>query len=299
MNQLLEIIINSLSLGGTYALLALGLAIVFGILQLINFAHGELIAITGYGMFFLSMIGLPWALIIIFAIAITVVAILLLERIAYRPVRNAPPTSGFMTSFAVMMLLQVAWTNFISPRRRSVVLPEFLSGTTAFGGITIGNIQIVAILITTISLIALGLFLKRTNLGIAMRAAATDFQVTRLMGIRANRVVASAFAISGFLAAIAGVVWIAQRASIEPTIGLAPTIKAFIAVVFGGLTSLTGAAMGGLVLGFVEIILRTLLPADIVPYREALELTVVILILIHWPGGLISIFYRKEKNRMS
>ncbi|MBW2619582.1 MAG: branched-chain amino acid ABC transporter permease [Deltaproteobacteria bacterium] len=284
-----------LSLGGTYALLALGLAVVFSIMGLINFAHGELIAITGYTMFFLAMTGLPWAFIIAGAILVSAVAAILMERIAFRPIRNASATTGLMTTFAVMMILQVAWSNLISPLRQSVVVPGVLAGTTHLGQAAIGNIQIIAIIVSAVSLIGLTVFLKRTTLGIAMRASAQDFPVTRLMGIRANRVVATTFLISGLLAGIAGVLWISQRAMVDPHVGLHPVLKAFIAVVFGGLHSLGGAVLGGLILGCVETALRTFLPDSLLPYREALELTVVILILLRWSGGLLTIIGQKRE----
>lgn len=292
MAEVFELLVNGLSLGGTYALLALGLAVVFAILGLINFAYGEFITITGYTMYFLALTQLPWAFIIIGAIFAAAAAALLMERIAFRPLRNASATSGLMTTFAVMMILQVAWSNLISPLRRTVIVPDILAGTTSLGQASVGNIQIIAIITSAVSLLGLTIFLKRTDMGIAMRAAATNFTVTRLMGIRANRVIATAFLISGLLGGIAGILWVGQRAMVYPYIGVPPVLKAFIAVVFGGLHSLAGAATGGVILGFVEVILRTFLPDNILPYREALELTVVILVLLRWPGGLLSIFRR-------
>jgi branched-chain amino acid transport system permease protein len=288
--ELFELLVNGLSLGGTYALLALGLAVIFAILGLINFSHGELITITGYTMYFMALTRIPWIFILVSAILVAAIAALLLERVAFRPLRNASPTSGLMTTFAVMMILQVAWSNFISPLRRTVIIPEFLGGTTSLGQASIGNIQIMAIVASAISLAGVTVFLKRTDLGIALRAAATNFTVTRLMGIRADRVIAMAFFLSGLLAGIAGVLWIGQRAMVYPYVGIPPVLKAFIAVVFGGLDSLAGAAAGGLILGFVEVVLRTYLPHALLPYREALELSVVVLVLLRWPSGLLSIY---------
>ncbi len=295
MNTLFDLITNALSLGGVYALLALGLAIVFSILHLVNFAHGELIAVTGYSMYLLALIGLPWAYILILAIVIAVVAALLMERIAFRPVRNVP-TAGLMTSFAVMMILQVAWSNLISNLRRPVVIPEFLSGTVTFGDFNVSALRLIAIGVSAAALISLNQFLTRTNIGIAMRAAAEDYAVTRLMGIRANRVVATAFAISGLLAGVAGILWIGERATVDPHMGLAPVLKAFIAVVFGGLNSLTSAVLGGLVLAAVEVAFGFYLPAGLIAYRDALSLTVVILVLLKWPGGLLSILQSTVKS---
>jgi len=175
-----------------------------------------------------------------------------------------------------------------SPRRsQAVPLPDVLARSINFGGLSIGVNQIMSITLTITILIALNLFLRRTMLGIAMRAAAEDFSVARLMGVRANAVIAGAFAISGALAGAAGVLWVAQRASVDPLMGFVPVLKAFIAAILGGLGSLTGAVAGGFVLGLIEIYLTAYLSEDIQPFKEAIALGIVILILLWRPNGLI------------
>jgi branched-chain amino acid transport system permease protein len=278
---------NALSLGGIYALLALGLAVVYSILGLINFAHGALMTLTGYVLVFAAMAGLPFFVAAPVAIAVVMVSAVLLERIAFRPVRGASGATMLLTSFAVAVLLQLAFQLFISTRPQVVPLPEFLTATLDFGGFAIGVNRVISVVVAIVVLIALNLFLRRTILGLAMRAAADDFNVTRLMGIRANRVIATAFALSGLLAGIAAMLWIAQRSSVDPMMGLVPVLKAFIAATLGGLGSLLGAVLGGLLLGAIEIYLAAYLPDSMLPFQGAITLGIVILVLVVRPQGLI------------
>jgi len=293
---LISVVVIGLSVGGMYALLALGLAMVFAVIGLVNFAHGEMIAVTGYSMFFLLMTGIPFSVVAIFAVFMAIIAAVLMERIAFRPVRNATLAAGLITSFALEMILETGWSNFISPLRRPIKIPPWVMHYWQIGDTGINTYQIIAILMTIISVVTLTIFLKRTILGLAMRAAAEDFPVVQLMGIRANRVIATAFAISGMLAGFAGLLWIAQRSSVDPHIGLNPTIKAFIAVVFGGVGSLSGAVAGGLILGIMEVCLRSFLPESAMPFREAIGYSVVILVLLKWPDGLISMKFGRKKD---
>jgi len=293
MTELITVLVNALSVGSMYALLALGLAMVFAILGLVNFAHGELIAVTGYAMFFLAFTGMPFTVIVIFAVIAAVIAAILMERVAFRPIRNATLAAGLMTSFALEMIVEAGWSNFISPLRMPIRIPAWLIHYWPIADSGISTYQGIAIILTAITVISLTIFLKRTIVGLAIRAAAEDFQITQLMGIRANRVVATAFAISGLLAGFVGFLWIAQRGSVDPHIGLNPTIKAFIAVIFGGVGSLSGAVAGGLLLGFIEVSLRTYLPESALPFRDAIGYFIVILVLLRWPDGLISIRRRE------
>jgi branched-chain amino acid transport system permease protein len=284
---LIQQVVNALSLGGTYALLALGLAIVFGMMGLINFAHGELMSLAGYGLWFTLLLSLPFGLGIAVAVLVGLAAAVAMERIAFRPVRNASAAAMLLTSFAVSGILQVAFQVLISPRARPVPIPPFLTGAWNIGGIQLGTIQSVSIVATFLLLAALTLFFRRSTIGISMRAAAGDFDVARLMGIRANAVIATAFAISGLLAGFAAAFWIAQRGSVDPLMGFVPVLKAFIAVIVGGLGSLSGAVAGGFLLGFIEIGLRAFLPDSLIAFRDAIALALVILVLVVRPQGLL------------
>lgn len=288
MDLIIQQTVNAVALGGTYALLALGLAVIFAILGMINFAHGELMTITGYALFFAASAGLPFALGAPLAVLVAMSAAVLMERVAFRPVRGAGGATLLLTSFAVSVVLQVMFQNLISTRPQVVPIPSVLTGAVSFGGITVGVIQILSIVVTVVMLVLLTLFLRHTTIGLAMRAAAEDFPVTRLMGVRANAVISTAFAISGLLAAVAGILWIAQRASVDPMMGFVPVLKAFIAAILGGLGSLSGAVAGGFLLGFFEIYLAAFLPENLLPFRDAIALALVIVVLLLRPDGLIA-----------
>jgi branched-chain amino acid transport system permease protein len=278
---------NALSLGGIYALLAIGLAVVYSILGLINFAHGALMTLTGYVLVFAAAAGLPFLVAAPLSVIVAMAAAVALERIAFRPVRGASGATMLLTSFAVAVLLQLAFQLFISTRPQIVPLPDMLTATVDLGGIAIGVNRLISVAVAVIVLLALNQFLKRTVLGLAMRAAAENFDVTRLMGIRANWVIATAFAISGLLAAAAAVLWIAQRSSVDPMMGLIPVLKAFVATTLGGLGSLQGAVWGGLLLGAIEIYLAAYLPPAALPYQGAISLAIVVLVLVVRPQGLM------------
>ncbi len=281
-------LINAVSLGGIYALLALGLAMVFSIMGLVNFAHGEIMTLAGYSMWFVIVqFGTPLPIVMVAALGSAMVTALLMERIAFRPVRGASAATMLLTSFAISIFLQTVFSNVISPRPRGVQLPTQLSQAIPLFGVSVGVIQLTAIVMVLASLALLTLFLRRTTLGISMRAAAQDFPVARLMGIRADGVVATAFAISGLFAGVAGFLWVAQHGSVQPTMGLTPVIKAFIAAVMGGLGSLPGAVIGGFVLGFIEITLQAFLPQAALPFADAISLTIVIGVLLWRPQGLL------------
>ena len=276
-----------MSLGGIYALLALGLAVVFSIVALINFAHGELMTVSGYAIFFMLAAASPLAAAVVVGVGAAALAALMTERLAFRPMRKADVTGLLITSFAVSVILRVLFQNGISARPKPIAMPQSLSGAIDVGFATVGIIPLISIAVSALALFALTRFLRSTVLGTAMRAAAEDFAVVRLMGIRANHVVAVAFAVSGALAGIAAFLWIAQRGSVDPLMGFVPVLKAFVAAIIGGLGSLSGAVAGGLVLGILEVMLQAYLPDAALPFRDAFVLSLVILILLFRPEGLI------------
>jgi branched-chain amino acid transport system permease protein len=286
-DDVIQELIHAVALGGTYALLALGLAMVWSVLGLINFAHGEIMTCAGYAVYYSLVAGLPFGLAAVLGVATGALVALLMERIAFRPLRGASVTSLMLASFALGAILQVLFQNLISGRGLPIPIPEGLSGTIDLGSVEVGVIQLISIVTTIVSLGLLSLFLSRTTTGISMRAAAENFPVTRLMGIRANTVIASAFALSGLLAGIAAVLWVAERGSVDPLMGLVPVVTAFVAIVFGGLNSLSGAVVGGFLLGAIEVGLESHLPDEALPYRGALTLLIVILVLLARPSGLM------------
>jgi len=294
MDIVLQQLVNAFALGGTYALLALGLGIVFSVMGLINFAHGELMTATGYGIFFALMAGMPFPAALLAGLGLAVVLAVSMERVAFRPVRRSSPTIMLLTSFAVSTILHILMQNLISARPKPIPIPDSLAGAVSVAGLQIGTIQLLSIAVTIVSLTALVYFFRNTMLGISMRAAAEDFDTARLMGVRANGVIAVAFALSGLLAGIAGILWLFQRGSVDPLMGFVPVLKAFIAVVLGGMGNLTGAVAGGMLLGVIEVLLRAFLPDCLLSYRDAISLTLVIGILYIYPDGLMP---RRESVR--
>ena len=286
MDVFLQQSVNAISLGGIYALLALGLAVVFSIVRLINFAHGEVMTIAGYAIWLALLSSVPVFAAIALGIIVAMLASVAMERIAFRAMRGASVTSLLITSFAVSEIIKVLFQNGISARPVPIALPAWMSGSINMGFLTISVMSMISIIVVVVSLVALSIILTRTTLGVAMRAAAEDFPVVRLVGIKANHVVALAFAISGVLAGVAAVLWVAQRGSVDPLMGSAPVLKAFIATVLGGLGSLSGAVLGGFVVGVVEVFLQGYLPESVAPYREAISLSIIIGLLVMRPDGL-------------
>ena len=287
--------LNALSFGAEYALKALGLAIVFSIMGLVNFAHGEVIAIGGYSMMVMAAIAFRNPIIIIVgAIFASVIMAVFLERIAFRPVRYADATTGLLTAFGVSLILQNLFLLLVSPRPIAVTSMYFLDWPIKLGSIRISSLQIFETVATLLAILFLVLFLKRSFLGIAMRAASLDFEMVRLMGIRANRVIATAFAISGLLAGIAAIFIIARRGAVDPTLGFNPVLKAFVACVVGGFGSLTGAVLGGFLLGALEVGMLVILPQSYGGMKDAFVFAVIAIILVWRPEGILS--PQKEKG---
>ena len=287
MHELVQNVINGLSLGSTYALLALGLALVFSIMGLINFAHGELFTIGGYTMWWLFDRGVPWPLVVVLTPLVCGVAAMLMERAAFRPLRGATLVTLLITSFAVSYFLQTVFQIGISAAPEGIELPGWVNDTVHVGSYTIASVKLVTTAVTLVALVALTLFLRRTRLGVSMRAAAEDFEVLRLMGVNANRVVLFAFAVSGVLAGLAALLFFATTAAVDPTTGTPLVINAFIAVILGGLGSLPGAVVAGFVLGFAEVLFESRLPGSATAFSNAFVLLVIIGLLLVRPQGLL------------
>ncbi len=315
-------VVNALSAGSLYALMAVGLAMVFGILRLINFAHGDLMMIAAYLAVFFLGAGLPLAVALPVLVVGTVVVGLLMERVAYRPIRGAPDVAMLLTSFAVGQILQngTLLTTRLAGRPTLIAFPspDLLNGVVTIGAITIPKVNLASFVAGIVLLGLLSLFVTRSTLGLSMRAAAEDLPAARLMGIKVNRVVATAFAIGAALAAVAGVLYSVQAGQINPYMGFTPVLKAFIAAVIGGFGSIAGAVLGGYVLGFLEVLVTSLaglgdlLPAGSVPpevraflqqwlpsglasWRDAVVFIVLILVLLIRPQGILGRRVREDE----
>jgi branched-chain amino acid transport system permease protein len=285
--ETIQQIVNALSLGSIYALIALGVAIVFSILGLINFAHGELITVAGYTMLFLLGQDVPFVLVVPSAILAAVVAALILERVAFRPLRGSPPLTLLLTSFAASLVIQNVFLLFGGARPKGLQFPAIVDEKLEIASVSIQWLDVVILATTIAALVVLTQFLKRSVMGLAMRSAAEDFTTTRLMGVRANGVVVAAFVVSGALAGLAAVFYFAATPAVEPTSGFLPLLKGFIASVIGGLGSLSGAVLGGFLLGGLEVSIEAALPESLNAYVDAFVFAIVIAVLLFRPSGIL------------
>ncbi|HXF35597.1 MAG TPA: branched-chain amino acid ABC transporter permease [Actinomycetota bacterium] len=285
--ELVQQLVNALSLGAIYALFALGLAVVFSVLGLLNFAYGELVTVSGYAMLLLARRDLPFWAMVVGAVPVAIAISMAMEFVAFRPLRRASPVVRLFSSFALAVIIQNLIRQLISPRPQGVPVPEFFNDAVRLGGVRIGVLPLLTAAIGGACLVGLSVFLKRSRAGLAMRAASQDFAVSRLVGVRADRVISLAFAISGALAGIAGVLWVSRRTSVSPTMGFGPVLKAFVATVLGGLGNLSGAVLGGFFLGALEIVLEVVLPAAWRPFLDAIALSIVVCVLYFRPQGIL------------
>jgi branched-chain amino acid transport system permease protein len=284
MQRVVQIVLDGVSLGGLYALVTLGIALVFGVMRLINFAHAQLIMTGAYATVLLQ--SQPSPVMVVGTVLAVVVLALAMERIAFRPIRNADPTTLLVTSFALSYLIQnVAILIFGLPK--SVNILGQLDSPVVIGGVHLSGLDLTVIGITIVLLVGLSLFLGRSRLGIQMRGAAEDFQMARLMGVRANRIIAVAFAISGAFAGVVAVLLAVQVGVVTPSFGVEPVLIGFVATVVGGMGSLFGAAVGGFSIGILSAVLQSVLPFGVVPFRDALVFSLVIVTLLIRPQGLL------------
>lgn len=281
-------LINALSLGSIYALVAIGLAIVFSILRLINFAHGEVLMLGAFSTYYWNRTGFPFVIVAILGVLTTICAGLVIERIAYRPMRGAPEVSLLLTSLGVSIALQnLATMQFGEQPEKFPTPSRFEERISVGGGVEISVTNLITISVAMILLGALTWFVTRTQLGAAMRATAENPMAARLMGININVVIISAFVIGSALAGVAGILWGARVGRIEPLMGFIPVLKAFVATVIGGFGSIPGAVLGAFILGFGEIFLVALLPDDLTGYRDAFIFGALIVILLVRPQGIL------------
>jgi branched-chain amino acid transport system permease protein len=281
----LQYVLDALTTSSLYVLLALPVALVYGIMDLVNFAQGELITIGAYSLFLLGAIWLP--LTVFLTLVAVVAAALAMERAAFRPVRGASPETLLVTSFAVSYFLQNLALTLFGSRPKSVSTPAVLNSGFHIGGLWVQWLSVLTVASCVICVGALTLFLTRTGFGIQMRAAAEDFTMARLLGVKANAVVSVAFAMSGALAGVACFVLVVQGGSAYATMGLTPVLIAFVATMMGGLGSLQGAVLGAVILGVLTIVLEATLPTPLRPARDAFVYGAVLIVLLVRPNGLL------------
>jgi branched-chain amino acid transport system permease protein len=289
----LQYVIDSLSVGGLYALAALGIGLIFGIMRLINFAYGDLLMMGAYAMFLMA--AAVWPITILGGVVIAILVALATERVAFRPLRTADPSVLLAASFAVSFFLQNFVLMVMGGRALGVDIVPVLNQHIIWGELSVSLLNLFTIAISLALMAGLTLFLKRTAMGVNMRAASEDVRMARMMGVRVNLVIAAAFAISGLLAGVAAIVILGKTGLVLPAMGLRLTLVAFVATVIGGMGSLTGAVIGGYMVGILEVVLGGVLPLALLNYREAFIFALVLLFLMFRPGGIIKVSALEER----
>ena len=284
MTHFIQTLISGLSLGSIYALIALGYTMVYGIAKMLNFAHGDIIMVGAYAAIVcVFQLQLPAFAAILFAIAVCVLLGVVIERLAYKPLRQAPPLSVLITAIGVSYLLQnLALLIFGSEQKAFPTL--FHIPALRLGQITVDGITLLTLGVTAVIMIALTLFINKTRMGKAMRAVSEDKEAAGLMGISTNRTITITFAIGSALAAVASIFFGVTYVYIKPTTGSMPGIKAFTAAVFGGIGSIPGAMLGGILLGVIEQMSKTYISTL---WSDAIVFGVLVLVLIVRPSGLL------------
>ena len=290
----LQHLVNALSLGSLYALIAIGYTMVYGILRLINFAHGDIFMLGDYFAFYLvTTFFLPWWVAFIVAIALTALLGIGLERVAYRPLRDSPRISVMISAIGASFLIENLATVIFGGRQKGFPVADFFNKLLTFGGargsdktVTVVVISVIIPIVTAFLLILLLWIVNKTKTGMAMRAVSTDLDAARLQAIDVNKTISITFGIGSFMAAIGGILWALKYPQLNPTMGLMPGLKCFIAAVLGGIGNIGGAVLGGFLLGFLEIMIIAFLP-NLTGYRDAFAFIVLILVLLFKPAGLL------------
>jgi len=303
MTALLQILFDALSLGSLYALGALGIALIFGVMRLVNFAHGDYISFCVFALLWPSIDAaaivfagkLPTYLLVPLILAIGAGLSVLSEILVFRRFRNANPATMMIASFALGFVIKYLLLMLYSSRPKSIDLWSNLSRQVEIFGARIPPLQVITIVVTIVILIALTAFLKRTRFGLEMRAAAENFTMARMLGVRANRVIMLAFAVSGMLAAAIGLILVTQTGTVDINMGANLMLVAFVATVIGGLGSLPGAVLAGYLIGAATVIMQVVLPPDARPFRDAFVYGAVIVMLIWRPNGLFSAKAAKQR----
>jgi branched-chain amino acid transport system permease protein len=282
----LQQLVNGASLGSMYALIAIGYTMVYGVLRLINFAHGDIMMVGAFITYFVGSVGLPFELAVLIGILGSVVVGILTDKIAYKPLREAPKISLLITAIGISFLLENLFNVLFGGIPRAFKAPEYLTKVLHLGSVYLPVTVIIIPAITLIILFGVLWVLYRTKYGMAIRALAFDIPTVKLMGINADNIITIVFALGSALAAIGGVFYAVSYPSIDPLMGIIVGLKAFAAAVLGGIGSVTGAVIGGFILGFTEIFVVALFP-ELGGYKDAFAFFFLILVLLFRPTGIM------------
>jgi len=283
----LQQLINGISLGSLYGLVAIGYTMVYGILRLINFAHGDLLMFAAYvAIYSIALFTLPWYISFPLAVLVTGLLGILLDRAAYKPLRNAPRISLLISAIGASFLLENVAVVIIGGVPKAFPRPPMFDKVIVFMGLHVQVLTIYTPVITLTLLFGLLYIVFKTKVGKAMRAASKDFETTRLMGINLDWVIAVTFLLGSSLAAAGGIMWAMKYPQVNPFMGIFPGIKAFVAAVLGGIGNIVGAVIGGFVLGLGEILIVAFVPG-LAQYRDAFAFVILILVLLFRPTGIM------------
>ena len=284
MSAILQNCLNGLSIGSIYALIAIGYTMVYGILRLINFAHGDIFMMAGYFMIIcMTDCLIPWYISIVLVIAATVLLGVLTEKIAYKPLREAPRMSIMISAIGVSYLLQNLATYLFSALPKAYPSIDFLNKTIKIGNISTSLVTFITPILTVLIVVFLVFLINKTKIGMAMRAVSRDFETSQLMGIKINNVISITFVIGCALAAIGSILYFTPRPSVTPLSGSLPGLKCFVAAVFGGIGSIPGALVGGFLIGVSETFIKAGAYSE---FSDAVTFVILIIVLLFKPTGL-------------
>ncbi len=281
-DKILPYLLAGISVGGQYALIAVGYTMVYGILRLINFAHGDIFTAAGFFMVYITA-SLPMGISIPLVIVLTVALGFVLERVAYKPLRTAPRMSVMISAIGASYLMQnLMWYVTGGLAKQYPVLP-WLSDSVQIGSASTKVVSIVTPILTVALVVALVMLIKHTKIGMAMRAVSVDFETSQLMGIRINSVISMTFIIGSALAAVGSMLFFTSYSTVTPTVGAMPGLKAFVAAVFGGIGSIPGAVIGAFIIGIAENLIKA---AGYTAFSDAFTFVLLIIVLLFKPTGL-------------
>jgi len=285
--MLVQHLLNGLTLGSLYALIAIGYTMIYGILRLINFAHSEIFMLGAYFVFWgMVLFHLPWVVAMVVGVLAVGAVGVLVDRVAYRPLRDAPRISALISAIGVSFFLQNLAIVVFSAIPREVYRPPWLEQVFLVGSVRVLPLTLFVPLLSLLLMLGLVYIVYKTKAGLGMRAISKDIETSYAMGVPVNRIIALTFGIGSALAAASGIMWTLRYPQLQPIMGIIPGFKAFIAAVVGGIGSIQGAVIGGVGLGLIEIMAVAVFP-DLAGYRDALAFILLIGILLIKPTGLL------------
>ncbi|NOZ83449.1 MAG: branched-chain amino acid ABC transporter permease [Epsilonproteobacteria bacterium] len=285
--EVIQQLVNGISLGSLYGLVAIGYTMIYGVLRLINFAHGDVMMVGTYiALFAVTTFLLPWWAAFILAMVLTAFLGIAIDTIAYKPLRKASRISSLITAIGVSFLLENLFLVLFGGVPKAFPIPKIFAGNFNVGGVILPVVNIFAPILALVFLFILLQLLHHTKYGMAMRSLSLDIETTRLMGVNVDAVISLVFAIGSALAAAGGIMWALKYPSLNPLMGILPGLKAFAAAVLGGIGDVAGAAIGGFIIGISEILVVALFP-ELAGYKDALAFLILILVLLFKPTGIM------------